>query len=169
MILVAGTPSAQLPNYHCFCKPFLWRNHAVDRSTVPWLLDGKVVCSLRSLFHSAANCTWLPLRISKVPVFLCHSVIIIFRLGVELFFFYSLTSPNASFNTPHLNVTLSSNFPSGDSLQHPSVSRSNPVGESRLLHRHFRDVTARPHGNNVVADDSCARRHIGATIVQSIQ
>ena len=42
-----GTPSAHLPNYHCFCKTFLWRKHAVDRSTVPWLLDGKVVCSSR--------------------------------------------------------------------------------------------------------------------------
>jgi len=29
----------------------------------------KIVCSSRSLFRSAANCTWLPLGISKVPVF----------------------------------------------------------------------------------------------------
>jgi hypothetical protein len=29
-----------------------------------------VVCSSRSLFRSSDNCTWLPLRISKVPVFL---------------------------------------------------------------------------------------------------
>jgi hypothetical protein len=64
----------QLPNYHCFCKTFLWWKHAVDRSTDPWLLNGKVVFSSRSLFHSAANCTWLPLGISKVPVFLCHLV-----------------------------------------------------------------------------------------------
>jgi hypothetical protein len=28
-----------------------------------------IVCSSRSLFRSAANCTWLPLCISKVPVF----------------------------------------------------------------------------------------------------
>jgi hypothetical protein len=47
----------------------LWRQHAVDRSTDPWLLNGVVVCSSWSLFRSAANCTWLPLRISKVPVF----------------------------------------------------------------------------------------------------
>ena len=66
-----GTPSAHLPNYHCFCKTFLWRKHAVDRSTDPWLLNGEVVCSSRSLFRSAANCTWLPLRISEVLVFLC--------------------------------------------------------------------------------------------------
>ena len=58
-------------------KTFLWRKHAVDRSTVPWLLNGEVVCSSRSLFRSAANCTWLPLRISKVPVFLCHPVLLI--------------------------------------------------------------------------------------------
>ena len=39
------------------------------------LLNGELVCSPRSLFRSAANCTWLPLRISKVPVFfLCHLV-----------------------------------------------------------------------------------------------
>ena len=50
-------------------KTFLWRKHAVDRSTHPWLLNGEVVCSSRFLFRSAANCTWLPLRISKVPVF----------------------------------------------------------------------------------------------------
>jgi len=24
-----------LPNYHCFCKTFLWRKHAVERSTDP--------------------------------------------------------------------------------------------------------------------------------------
>jgi hypothetical protein len=46
------------------CKTFLWRQHPVDRSIDPWLLNGEV-CSSRSLFHSAANCTWLPLRISK--------------------------------------------------------------------------------------------------------
>ena len=57
------------------CKTFLWRKHAVDRSTDPWLLNGEVVCSSRSLFRGAANCTWLPLRISKVPVFLCHPVL----------------------------------------------------------------------------------------------
>jgi hypothetical protein len=33
------------------------------------LLNSEVVCSSRSLFRSTANCTWLPLRISKVPVF----------------------------------------------------------------------------------------------------
>ena len=33
-----GTPSVHLPNYHCFCKTFFWRKHAVDRSTEPWLL-----------------------------------------------------------------------------------------------------------------------------------
>jgi len=55
-------------------KTFLWRKHAVDRSTYPWLLNGEVVCSSRSLFRSAANCTWLPLSISKVPVFLFHPV-----------------------------------------------------------------------------------------------
>jgi len=42
---IFGTLSAHLPNYHCFCKTFLWRKHAVGRSTVPWLLDGKVVYS----------------------------------------------------------------------------------------------------------------------------
>ena len=52
-------------------KTFLWRKHAVARSTDPWLLNGEVVCSSRSLFRSAANCTWLPLRISKVPIFFC--------------------------------------------------------------------------------------------------
>jgi len=36
--------------------------------------NGEVVCSPRSLFRSAANCTWQPLCISKVPVFLCHPV-----------------------------------------------------------------------------------------------
>jgi hypothetical protein len=50
------------------CKTFLWRQHAVDRSTDPCLLNGEV-CILRSLFRSAANCTWLLLRISKVSVF----------------------------------------------------------------------------------------------------
>ena len=42
--------------------------HAVNRSIVPKLLDGKVVCSSKSLTRSVANCTWLQLRISKVPV-----------------------------------------------------------------------------------------------------
>jgi hypothetical protein len=51
------------------CKSFLWPQHAVDRSTDPWLLNGEVVCNSRSLFCSAANCTLLPVRISKVPVF----------------------------------------------------------------------------------------------------
>jgi len=50
-------------------KTFLWWKHAFDRSTDLWLLNGEVVCSSRSLFRNAANCTWLPLRISKVPVF----------------------------------------------------------------------------------------------------
>ena len=27
-----------LPKYHCFCKTFLWRKHALDRSTDPWVL-----------------------------------------------------------------------------------------------------------------------------------
>jgi hypothetical protein len=54
-------------------KTFLWRQHAVDRSTDPWLLNGEVVCGSRSLFRSAANCTWLPQRISKVSFFLCVS------------------------------------------------------------------------------------------------
>jgi hypothetical protein len=49
-------------------KHFLWRQHAVDRSTDPWLLNVEVVCSSRSLFRIAANCTWLPPRISKVPL-----------------------------------------------------------------------------------------------------
>jgi hypothetical protein len=53
-------------------KTYLWRQHAVDRSTDPWLLNGEVVCSSRYLFHSAANCTWLPRRISKVTIF-CES------------------------------------------------------------------------------------------------
>ena len=56
------------------CKTFLWLKHAVDLSTDPWLLNGEVVCSSRSLFRSAANCTWLPLRISEVLVLLCHTV-----------------------------------------------------------------------------------------------
>jgi len=34
----------------------------------------KIVCSSRSLFRNAANFTWLPLCISKVPIFLCHPV-----------------------------------------------------------------------------------------------
>ena len=68
------TKKRELLNYHCFCKTFLWRKHAVDRSADPWLLNGEVVCSSRSLFRSAANCTGLPLRISKVPVFLCYPV-----------------------------------------------------------------------------------------------
>jgi hypothetical protein len=34
------------------------------------------ITSSRSLFRSAANCTCLPLRISKVPVFLCHPVVL---------------------------------------------------------------------------------------------
>jgi hypothetical protein len=51
------------------CKTFLWWQHAVDRSTDPWLLHGEVVCSSRSLLRSAVNCTLLPLRISKVPFF----------------------------------------------------------------------------------------------------
>ena len=70
----AVTPSAHLPNYLCLCKTFLCRKHAVDRSTVSWLLDGKVVCSSTFLFCSAANCARLPLPISKVPVLLCHPV-----------------------------------------------------------------------------------------------
>jgi hypothetical protein len=49
----------------------LWRQHAVDRSTDSWLLNGEVVCTSRSLFRSATYCTWLPLRISNVPVFFC--------------------------------------------------------------------------------------------------
>jgi hypothetical protein len=57
------------------CKTFLRRQHAVDHSTYPWLLNGEVVCSSRSLFRSAANCTWLPLRISKFTVFLFHVVL----------------------------------------------------------------------------------------------
>ena len=52
-------------------KTFLWRKHAVDRCTDPWLLNGEAVCSSRFLFRSAAICTWLPLCISKVPVFYC--------------------------------------------------------------------------------------------------
>jgi len=75
VILGARTPSAHLPSYRCSCKTFLWRRHAVDRSTVPWLLDSKVICSSRYLFRSAANCTWLPLGISKVPVLLHHPVL----------------------------------------------------------------------------------------------
>jgi hypothetical protein len=51
------------------CKIFLWRQHAVDRSTDSWLPNGEVVCNSRFLFRSAANCTLLPLRISKVPIF----------------------------------------------------------------------------------------------------
>jgi hypothetical protein len=76
------TTSAHLPNYHCFCKTFLWRKHAVDRSIDPWLLNGKVVCSSRSLFRSAANCTWLPLRISKVPVLLCRTLHLTARYSI---------------------------------------------------------------------------------------
>jgi hypothetical protein len=57
-------------------KLFLWWQHAVDRSTDPRLLNGEVVCSSRSLFCSAA--TWLPLRISKVPVFVSPCVIKIY-------------------------------------------------------------------------------------------
>jgi hypothetical protein len=47
-------------------------------------LNGEVVCSSRSLFRSAANCTWLPLHISKVPVFLCHPIYIyiIFHISI---------------------------------------------------------------------------------------
>ena len=60
-----------------FWKTFLWRKHAVDHSTDPWLLNGEVVYSSRSLFCSAAKCTWLPLRISKVPVFLYHLVLML--------------------------------------------------------------------------------------------
>jgi hypothetical protein len=51
---------------------FLWLKYAVDLSNDPWLLNGEVVCSSRFLFLIAANCTWLPLSISKVPIFLCH-------------------------------------------------------------------------------------------------
>ena len=67
-----GTFEKSQQNY----KTFLWRKHAVDHSADPWLLNGEVVCSSRSLFRSAANCTWLPLCISKGPVFLCHPVYI---------------------------------------------------------------------------------------------
>ena len=85
-VIQGDTKKRELLNYHCFCKTFLWRKHAVDHSTDPWLLNGEVVCSSRSLFRSAANCTWLPLRISKVPVFLCHPVFIIY---------YSSDSPSS--------------------------------------------------------------------------
>ena len=58
-----------------------WRNptkkNFIDRNwTITTCLLREVVCSSRSLFRSAANCTWLPLRISEVPVFfLCHLVL----------------------------------------------------------------------------------------------
>jgi hypothetical protein len=57
-------------------KNFIDRNWTITtcRSTDPWLLNGEVVCRSRSLFRSAANCTWLSLSISKVPVSLCHPV-----------------------------------------------------------------------------------------------
>jgi hypothetical protein len=66
------------------------RQHSVDRSTDPWLLNAEVVCSSRFLFRSAANCTWLPVRISKLPVFVCHLV-------------YNLQSHRTLTNTPKPN------------------------------------------------------------------
>ena len=47
---------------------------------------------------------------------------------------------------------------------HPSFHSRN----SRLLLRHFRDVTLPHHGNYAVADDCCAGGHLGVIIVQSI-
>jgi hypothetical protein len=74
LCLLSSANFVELPPHRKNSWVRYWWQHAVDRSTDPWLLNGEVVCTSRSLFRSAANFTWLPLRISKVPVFLCHLV-----------------------------------------------------------------------------------------------
>jgi hypothetical protein len=60
------------------CSRYLCnKQHISNHQTVvfdSWLIRLNVVCSSRSLLRSAANCARLPLRISKVPVLLCHPV-----------------------------------------------------------------------------------------------
>jgi hypothetical protein len=102
------------------CKTFLWRQHAVHRSTDPWLPNGEVVCSSRFLFRSAANCTWLPLRISKVPVFFGHSVHVM-----------------AVFKSPHnrnLHAFPTQNHPHRITKTETQKRRQRPVGEHTPTH-----------------------------------
>ena len=75
-----------------------WRNptkNCIDRNwTIKTCLLREVVCSSRSQFRSAANCTGLPLRISEVPVFLCHLVQTTYQLTAHV-------RPNTCQNTSH--------------------------------------------------------------------
>jgi len=85
-------------------KTFLWRKHAVDRSTDPWLLKWRG-CSSRSLFRSAANCTWLPLRILEVPVFFFVSPCITCLTAVFRIWFNSAISYLRSSSSTYTNFS----------------------------------------------------------------
>ena len=78
------------------------------------------------------------------------SILTIFRLELWAIFFNSLIPPIIPI------LQFLSYFPH-------CVHERN----SRLLLRHFREVTPR-HGNQVVANDCCAGDHLGDTIMQSI-
>ena len=91
------------------------------------------------------------------------------RFGAFFFFiaWYRTDHPHVAFRATFSFHTLLSLSPIMPTSLLPPIQFPLPLrgGKSPTL-RHFRDVTLTRRGNNAVADDCCAGRHLGSNIMQ---